>query len=158
MKKHISHPNKLLGRIHQGLFMMWVIMILTSIHLVPEQVGQNERQKQHGMALSHIHACGEQLCTYLPIAGIYWQWHTWQEPNMHVPCASWWDGSSLFIPFWAAIRSRSHFGLVCIGHFKQLYRLCERIFVRTIDLQKEFSLSKAINYGSGKEMVWVSNI
>jgi hypothetical protein len=43
----------------------------------------------------------------------------------------------------------------CIGLFKQsrLCRLCKRRFVRTIDLQKGFSLLEAVNDGSGKEMV-----
>ncbi len=42
--------------------------------------------------------------------------------------------------------------------FKQLYRLCERRFVRIFDLQKGFSFSEAVNDGSGKEMVWVLKI
>ncbi len=42
--------------------------------------------------------------------------------------------------------------------FKQFYRLCEQRFVRTMDLQKRFSLSEAVNDGSGKEMVWVPKI
>ncbi len=50
---------------------------------------------------------------------------------------------------------KSHFEFACIGLFKQLYRLCERRFVRTIDSQKGFSLSEAVYDGSGKEMVWV---
>jgi hypothetical protein len=33
------------------------------------------------------------------------------------------------------------------GVYKQLYRLCERRFVRTFDLQKGFSLSEAVNDG-----------
>ncbi len=41
---------------------------------------------------------------------------------------------------------------------KQLYRLCKRRFVRTMDLQKAFSLSEAVNDGYGKEMVWVPKI
>jgi hypothetical protein len=53
---------------------------------------------------------------------------------------------------------KSHFNLTCIGLFKQLYCLCERRFVRTFDLQKGFSLSEAVNEGSGKEMVWVQKI
>jgi hypothetical protein len=55
---------------------------------------------------------------------------------------------------------KSHFEFACIGLFKQLYRLCERRFVRTFDLQKleGFSLSEAFNDGSGKEMVWVPKI
>ena len=42
--------------------------------------------------------------------------------------------------------------------FKQLYRLCERRFVRTFALQKEFSHLEAVHDGSGKEMVWVPKI
>ena len=53
---------------------------------------------------------------------------------------------------------KSHFNRACIGLFKQLYRLCERRFVRTFDLQKGFSFSEAVNDGSGKEMVWVPKI
>jgi hypothetical protein len=53
---------------------------------------------------------------------------------------------------------KSHFKRACIEGFKQLYRLCERRFVRTIDLQNGFSLSQAVNDGSGKEMVWVLKI
>jgi hypothetical protein len=45
---------------------------------------------------------------------------------------------------------KSHFARACIGLFK-LYRLCERRFVRTIDLQKGFSLSEAVDDGAGKE-------
>ncbi len=41
---------------------------------------------------------------------------------------------------------KSHFAQACIKLFKQLYRLCERRFVRTIDLQKGFSLSEAVNW------------
>jgi hypothetical protein len=52
----------------------------------------------------------------------------------------------------------SHFDRACIGVYKQLYRLFEERFVRTIDLQKGFSLSEAVNDGSGKEMVWVLKI
>jgi hypothetical protein len=53
---------------------------------------------------------------------------------------------------------KSHFARACIGLYKQLYRLCERRFVRTFDLQKGFSLSEAVNDGSGKGMVWVPKI
>ena len=53
---------------------------------------------------------------------------------------------------------KSHFARACIGVYKQLYRLCERRFVRTFDLQKGFSLSEAANDGSGKEMIWVPKI
>ncbi len=53
---------------------------------------------------------------------------------------------------------KSHFNRACIGPFKQLYRLCERRFVCTIDLQKVLSLSEAVNDGCGKEMVWLPKI
>ncbi len=45
----------------------------------------------------------------------------------------------------------SHFNRACIGLFKQLYRLCERRFVRTFDLQKEFSLSEAVDDGGERD-------
>jgi hypothetical protein len=57
-----------------------------------------------------------------------------------------------------SIRSEVSFNLTCIRLFKPLYCLCERRFVRTFDLQKGFSLSEAVNEGSGKEMVWVQKI
>ncbi len=53
---------------------------------------------------------------------------------------------------------KSHLAPACIGVFQQLYCLCERRFVRTFDLQKGFSLSEAVNDGSGREMVWVPKI
>ncbi len=46
---------------------------------------------------------------------------------------------------------KSHFNRTCIGNCKQLYCLCERRswFVRTIDLQKGFSLSPG-----GSQLEW----
>ncbi len=57
---------------------------------------------------------------------------------------------------------KSHFNLTCRFVLNSCIVFCERrfvrIFVRTFDLQKGFSLSEAVNDGSGKEMVWVPKI
>jgi hypothetical protein len=45
---------------------------------------------------------------------------------------------------------KSHFARAWIGVYKQLFRLCKPRFVRTMDLQKGFTLSEAVNDGSGK--------
>ncbi len=59
-------------------------------------------------------------------------------------------------PFWSLISNGPASAIVNL----QLYYLCERRFVCTIDLQKGFSLSEAVtvNDGSRKEMAWVLKI
>ncbi len=57
---------------------------------------------------------------------------------------------------------RSVFGLVdSIRHasrFINVVSSLRRRFARTFDLQEGFSLSEAVNDGSGKEVVWVLKI
>ncbi len=50
---------------------------------------------------------------------------------------------------------KSHFDLVSSFVLNSCIVFGERGFVRTIDLQKGFSLSEAVNDGSGNEMVWI---
>jgi hypothetical protein len=56
---------------------------------------------------------------------------------------------------WLLSVLKSHFNRTRSFVLNSCIVFCERRFVRTFDLQKGFSLSEAVNNGSGKEMVWV---
>ncbi len=94
------------------------------------------------------------ICTICTICN-----HDFNMSNMHSPLC-WYSMFSLRYTEYLlrSIRSEVSFHSGMHRAFKQSYRLCERRFVRTINLQKGFSLLEAVNDGSGKEMVWVPKI